>query len=63
MPEGPEVKIVADYLNKFLKNKKISSFSHCSKPYKIKYGEVIKSLKEYVPLDFQDFSVLVKQVF
>ena len=45
MPEGPEVKIVVDYLNKSLKNKKISSFSHCSKPYKIKYDEVIKYIE------------------
>ena len=40
MPEGPEVKIVSDYLNKKLKQKKITSFSYCSQPYKIKYGKV-----------------------
>jgi len=63
MPEGPEVKIVVDFLNKSLQNKRISSFSHCSKPYKIKYGEVIKSLKEYVPLDFSGFFCIGKTSF
>ena len=41
MPEGPEVKIVSDYLNKKLKQKKITSFSYCSQPYKIKYGKKV----------------------
>ena len=39
MPEGPEVKIVSDYLNRKLENKEITSFSYCSTPYKIKYGK------------------------
>ena len=34
MPEGPEVKIVADFLNKKLKKKTITDLNYCSKPYK-----------------------------
>jgi len=63
MPEGPEVKIVSDYLNKKLKQKKITSFSYCSQPYKIKYGKVIKRLNNFTPLNFSNFFCIGKTSF
>ena len=39
MPEGPEVKIVADFLNKKLENKIITELNYCSKPYKKKHRQ------------------------
>ena len=40
MPEGPEAKIVADFINKKLKNKTITKMSCVSDPYKKRFGQV-----------------------
>ena len=53
MPEGPEVKIVADYLNNHLKDKDIISFDYRSDPYKEKYEDIIKKLNTHTPLRFK----------
>ena len=63
MPEGPEVKIVVDYLNKQLKNKEIISFSHCSEPYRIKYGEIINRLNKFTPFKVKKFFCIGKTSF
>tara|TARA_B100000475_G_C14998603_1_gene315382 strand:+ start:580 stop:1377 length:798 start_codon:yes stop_codon:yes gene_type:complete len=63
MPEGPEVKIVSDYLNRKLENKEITSFSYCSKPYKIKYGKIVKQLNQYTPFHFSKFFCIGKSSF
>ena len=72
MPEGPEVKIVVDYLNKKLEHKEITSFSYCSDPYKIKYKSIINSLNKWRDdltikksnhINLLTFFVLVKAVF
>jgi DNA-formamidopyrimidine glycosylase len=63
MPEGPEVKIVADYLNIHLNNKEIISFEYCSKPYKIKYGDVIHKLNLHTPFIFKEVFCIGKTSF
>ena len=63
MPEGPEVKIVADYLNNHLKKKKINSFSYCSTPYKQKYGDLIKRINQYTPVNFKKVFCIGKTSF
>jgi len=63
MPEGPEVKIVADYLNENLKNKNITSFEYCSKPYKEKYGELITTLNQFTPFNFDEVFCIGKTSF
>lgn len=63
MPEGPEVKIVADYLNIHLKNKEILSFEYCSKPYKIKYGDIIQKLNLHTPFAFKEVFCIGKTSF
>ena len=63
MPEGPEVKIVADFLNKKLKNKTITDLNYCSKPYKQKYGELIKELNQFTPIKFEKVFCIGKASF
>ena len=63
MPEGPEVKIVADYLNNHLKDKEIISFKYCSDPYKEKYEDIIKKLNTYTPLRFKNVFCIGKTSF
>ena len=63
MPEGPEVKIVSDYLNKELKNQIITSFEYCSAPYKVKYSELIHELNKLVPLNFDKVFCIGKTSF
>ena len=63
MPEGPEVKIVVDYLNKKLEQKKITSFSYCSAAYKIKYKSIIASLNKLTPVKFTNFFCIGKSSF
>ena len=63
MPEGPEVKIVVDYLNKKLEHKEINSFSYCSAPYKIKYKSVVDSLNKLNPIKFTNFFCIGKSSF
>ncbi len=63
MPEGPEVKIVADFLNKKLKNKTITDLNYCSKPYKKKYGKLIKELNKFTPIKFEKVFCIGKASF
>ena len=63
MPEGPEVKIVADFLNKKLKNKTITDLNYCSNPYKKKYGELIKELNQFTPIKFEKVFCIGKASF
>ncbi|MDC0029133.1 hypothetical protein OAJ32_01340 [bacterium] len=63
MPEGPEVKIVADFLNKKLKNKTITDLNYCSKPYKQKYGELINELNQFTPIKFEKIFCIGKASF
>ena len=63
MPEGPEVKIVADFINKKLKNKTITDLNYCSKPYKQKYGELIKELNQFTPIKFEKVFCIGKASF
>jgi len=63
MPEGPEVKIVADFLNKKLENKTITDLNYCSKPYKQKYGELIKELNQFTPIKFEKVFCIGKASF
>ena len=63
MPEGPEVKIVADFLNKKLKNKTITDLNYCSKPYKKKYGELINELNQFTPIKFEKVFCIGKASF
>ena len=63
MPEGPEVKIVADFLNKKLKNKTITDLNYCSKPYKKKYRELIKKLNQFTPIKFKKVFCIGKASF
>ena len=63
MPEGPEVKIVADYLNNHLKDKDIISFDYCSDPYKEKYEDIIKKLNTHTPLRFKKVFCIGKTSF
>ena len=63
MPEGPEVKIVVDYLNKKLEHKEITSFSYCSDPYKIKYKPIVDSLNKLTPFRFTNFFCQFKATY
>ena len=62
MPEGPEVKIVADFLNKKLENKIITELNYCSKPYKKKYSKLINKLNQFTPINFKLLSFLQLQI-
>ena len=50
MPEGPEVKIVSDFINSKLHNKDIISIDCISSPYKQKYSEITKEINVVLPL-------------
>jgi DNA-formamidopyrimidine glycosylase len=63
MPEGPEVKIVADFLNKKLKNKTITDLNYCSKSYKKKYELLIKELSQFTPIKFEKVFCIGKASF
>ena len=63
MPEGPEVRIVSDFLNKELKDQIITSFDHCSIPYKLKYGDLIYELNKFTPLKFEKVFCIGKTSF
>ena len=63
MPEGPEVKIVADYLNGNLNMKTITSFEFCSNPYREKYGELITTLNQFTPFNFDEVFCIGKTSF
>ena len=63
MPEGPEVKIVADFLNKKLENKIITELNYCSKPYKKKYSKLINKLNQFTPINFKEIFCIGKASF
>jgi len=63
MPEGPEVKIVADYLNNQLKRKNIISFDYCSQPYRKKYNYLINRLNQFTPFEFKEVFCIGKTSF
>ena len=52
MPEGPEVRIVSEYLNRCLENETIEKIECVSLPYEIKYGELIKEINTFLPQKF-----------
>lgn len=52
MPEGPEVKIVSDYVNEALHGHTISSIECISDPYKAKYGLLVDKLQGFLPFSF-----------
>ena len=63
MPEGPEVKIVADFLNKKLENKIITELNYCSNPYKKKYSKLINKLNQFTPINFKEIFCIGKASF
>tara|TARA_B110001450_G_scaffold35904_1_gene31592 strand:+ start:429 stop:1235 length:807 start_codon:yes stop_codon:yes gene_type:complete len=63
MPEGPEVRIVADFLQKELKNQEITNFDCFSKPYKIKYGKIVKEINKHIPFKFSEIFCIGKTSF
>ena len=52
MPEGPEVKLVSDYVNKQLKNRSITRLECISSPYRLKYSNIIKAVNKFLPVKF-----------
>jgi len=63
MPEGPEAKIVADFINKKLKNKTITKVSCVSDPYKKRFGQVTKEIKQFLPFKYQENKSIGKHTF
>ncbi len=52
MPEGPEVKIVSDYINKKLHNSRIQSIECISIPYIVKYTSLVNEINKLIPQKF-----------
>lgn len=52
MPEGPEVKIISDYLNLKLQNKFIHKIECISVAYTHKYSEIINRINTFMPLKY-----------
>lgn len=63
MPEGPEAKIVSDYINKELANSSICSFECISEPYKKKYAKLVKEINRYLPQYFSQSFCRGKNTF
>jgi len=63
MPEGPEVRIVADFLQKKLSNQNITDFKCLSKPYQIKYGKLIDEINNFIPFNFSEIFCIGKTTF
>ena len=53
MPEGPEVKIMSDYVNEVLSGHSIANIECISQPYKIKYGSLVDSFQTFLPFVFK----------
>jgi endonuclease-8 len=53
MPEGPEVKIMSDYVNEVLSGHSIANIECISQPYKIKYGSLVESFQTFLPFVFK----------
>ena len=63
MPEGPEVKIISNYLNKVLKNLTIKSFHAISNPYLLKYNNLIQEINSFMPVKYKNSICIGKQTF
>ena len=63
MPEGPEVKIMSDYLNEVLDGHIITNIDCVSIPYQIKYGTLVDSLQSFLPFNFTVSYCLGKATF
>jgi endonuclease-8 len=63
MPEGPEVKIMSEYLNDVLSGQDIVSISCISKPYHLKYGDLVSKIQSFLPISFNDSFCIGKATF
>ncbi len=63
MPEGPEVKIISNYLNRTLNKLSILSVQAVSDPYKEKYKDTIEEINKYLPTQYQNSFCIGKQTF
>ena len=52
MPEGPEVKIVSDYINENLYKSHIESIECISIPYRKKYDDLVNEINKLLPQKF-----------
>lgn len=53
MPEGPEVKIMSDYVNEVLFGHTITNIECISNAYKFKYGSLVDSIQRFLPFVFE----------
>jgi DNA-formamidopyrimidine glycosylase len=63
MPEGPEVKIMSDYVNEVLSGHIITNIECVSQPYFIKYGSLVDTIQSYLPFVFKDSFCVGKASF
>ena len=63
MPEGPEVKIISNYLNRTLNKLSILSVKAVSDPYKEKYKDTIEEINKYLPTQYHNSFCIGKQTF
>ena len=63
MPEGPEVKIMSDYLNEVLDGHVIIAIDCISTPYQFKYGALVEDLRNFLPYHFTPSFCLGKSTF
>jgi DNA-formamidopyrimidine glycosylase len=63
MPEGPEVKIMSDYVNEVLSGHTITNIECVSQPYIIKYGSLVDTIQSYLPFVFKDSFCVGKASF
>ena len=52
MPEGPEVKIISDYINQKLHTQRIESIECISIPYREKYTRLVEEINKLLPQKF-----------
>lgn len=63
MPEGPEVKIVSDYVNEKLHNQEIIRIESTSFAYNQKYSHLIKKINDFLPQKFNNSFCRGKNTF
>ena len=63
MPEGPEAKIIGDFLNTKLKNNIIKKIDCVSKPYTKRFGHVTKKIKKFLPFKYKKNTTIGKHTF
>jgi len=63
MPEGPEVKIVSDYINIKLNQAVIRKVECISKPYKKKYTHIVNQINQLLPQKFNSAFCRGKNTF